>query len=74
MNRIVPLLFGLSLMTTCVAVGQNTRDGVMQGFDRKAPAVGEKLPDLNAYNAAGEPVQLGSLKGNYTVLVFGCLT
>ncbi|MCB9875000.1 MAG: hypothetical protein H6821_12555 [Planctomycetaceae bacterium] len=61
-------------MTTCVAVGQNTRDGVMQGFDRKAPAVGEKLPDLNAYNAAGEPVQLGSLKGNYTVLVFGCLT
>ena len=74
MNRIAPFVLGLSLFTTSFAFGQLTRDGVMQGFDRKAPAVGEMLPNLKAYNAAGEPVQLGSLKGNYTVLVFGCLT
>lgn len=67
-------LCGISLLSPVVAVGQMTRDGVMQGFDRKAPAVGEQLPNLRAYNAAGEAIQLGELKGNYTVLVFGCLT
>jgi cytochrome oxidase Cu insertion factor (SCO1/SenC/PrrC family) len=74
MNRIVfSALLGISLYSS-VAFGQLTRDGVMQGFDRKAPEVGEALPDLRAYNAAGEAIQLAELKGNYTVLVFGCLT
>ncbi len=74
MKYLVTLLVGTSLLTASLAFGQSTRDGVMQGFDRKAPAVGDQLPDLRAYNPAGEPIQLGNLKGNYTVLVFGCLT
>lgn len=74
MNRLVfSALLGVSLFSS-VAFGQMTRDSVMQGFDRKAPGVGEALPDLRAYNAAGEAIQLSELGGNYTVLVFGCLT
>ena len=74
MKYLVSLLVGTSLLSASLAFGQLTRDGVMQGFDTKAPAVGDQLPDLRAYNSAGEPIQLGNLKGNYTVLVFGCLT
>ena len=54
--------------------GQSGRQGVMQSFDRKSPAVGQQLPNVSAYNAAGETIQLRDLKGDYTVLVFGCLT
>ena len=69
----------VTLLSATIAVGQprqdqSARDGVIQSFDRKSPAVGEQLPDLNAYNAAGETIRLGELKGNYSVLVFGCLT
>ncbi|MBI2478470.1 MAG: hypothetical protein HYV60_07475 [Planctomycetia bacterium] len=74
MKYLASLLLGTSLLSTSLAFGQLTRDGVMQGFDRQAPAVGDPLPDLSAYNAAGEAIRLGELKGNYTVLVFGCLT
>jgi cytochrome oxidase Cu insertion factor (SCO1/SenC/PrrC family) len=74
MKYLVSILLGTSLLTTSVALGQSPREAVMQGFDRKAPAVGDELPDLKAYNPAGESIQLSELTGNYTVLVFGCLT
>lgn len=51
-----------------------TRAGVDQQFDRRSPAVGAALPDLKAFDAEGKEVRLGSLQGQYTVLVFGCLT
>lgn len=51
-----------------------TREGVNQQFDRRSPAIGTALPDLKAYDADGKEVRLGNLKGQYTVLVFGCLT
>ncbi len=79
MKRLILSLVAVSFLSASVAVGQpnqapSARDNVIQSFDRKSPAVGEQLPDLKAYNAAGETIQLGELKGNYTVLVFGCLT
>lgn len=51
----------------------NARGQLNAGF-AKGPAVGEKLPDVTAYDAAGKPFRLHSLKGSHTVLVFGCLT
>ena len=54
--------------------GESPRDGVNSGFDRKAPKVGERLPNLSMYDEMGEVFKLRSLKENYTVLVFGCLT
>jgi cytochrome oxidase Cu insertion factor (SCO1/SenC/PrrC family) len=38
------------------------------------PAPGEMLPDVTVYDAAGKEFPLRSLRGRYTVLVFGCLT
>ena len=74
MKYFVSILIGASLLSMNVAFGQSPRDGVLQSFDRKAPAVGDELPDLKAYDSAGQAIRLGELKGQYTVLVFGCLT
>lgn len=40
----------------------------------KGPAVGQLLPDVTLHTADGKPFPLRSVKGSYTVLVFGCLT
>jgi peroxiredoxin len=47
---------------------------VSQRFDKASPAVGDPLPDVTALDAEGRPLRLSELKGQYTVLVFGCLT
>jgi cytochrome oxidase Cu insertion factor (SCO1/SenC/PrrC family) len=36
--------------------------------------VGTTLPKVNVYDEQGERFSTASLKGSYTVLVFGCLT
>ena len=46
MKYFVSILIGASLLSMNVAFGQSPRDGVLQSFDRKAPAVGDELPDL----------------------------
>ena len=38
------------------------------------PAVGTTIPNVELFDADGNPFRLGQLKGSYTVLVFGCLT
>lgn len=43
-------------------------------FIKSRPAVGDSLPDARVATSDGNPFQTGSLRGNYTVLVFGCLT
>ncbi len=53
----------------------NPRQQAIQRFEATAPAVGEPLPDLAVYDAAGEERQLRKLlQGHYTVIVLGCLT
>ncbi|HIA63601.1 MAG TPA: hypothetical protein EYM79_02585 [Planctomycetes bacterium] len=32
------------------------------------------LPTVNVFDAQGKPLSTSSLRGSYTVLVFGCLT
>lgn len=54
--------------------GRTTRGGLNSSFERSAPKVGELLPDIKALDADGKPLELRSLKGHYSVLVFGCLT
>ena len=49
-------------------------EGRNGGFDESAPKVGDPLPDVTAVDADGNEFKLSSLKGHYTVLVFGCLT
>ena len=38
------------------------------------PAVGTMLPEVTAYDDQGNEFSTASLRGSYTVLVFGCLT
>ena len=56
------------------AAGASPRERVDRAFERNAPAVGEPLPDIAAYDADGGVFRLSSLKGRPAVLVFGCLT
>ena len=53
---------------------ESPRERVDNDFDRSAPKIGELLPDVAAYHADGNTFPLRSLKGHYSVLVFGCLT
>lgn len=50
------------------------RDRVNRQFDAGAPKIGESLPDVSGLDDAGQEFRLSTLKGQYTVLVFGCLT
>jgi cytochrome oxidase Cu insertion factor (SCO1/SenC/PrrC family) len=45
-----------------------------EDFSKAQPAIGDPLPDLTVYDPAGKEVKTSSLKGHFTVLVFGCLT
>ena len=54
--------------------GGGFQRGMMNRFEESAPQVGDKLPDVELYDAKGQPLRLSSLKGSYVVLVLGCLT
>ena len=79
MKRLVPkcivLFLGLGMVAGAQAPGD--RGGRQRGterFLREAPKVGEALPDLTLYDSGGGEVHLGSMRGHFTVLTFGCLT
>ena len=50
------------------------KEGVNRGFEASAPKIGELLPDVAGFDADGNEFRLRSLRGHYSVLVFGCLT
>lgn len=50
------------------------RQALEAKFEAASPAIGAPLPDLSAYDSEGLGFKLSSLKGNYSVLVLGCLT
>ncbi len=43
-------------------------------FNETSPPLGARLPNLSLYDAGGNKFRLRNLKGQHTVLVFGCLT
>ena len=74
--------FYLAVVASSFAQTHN-HDEDSPGWDRKAleaefeaasPDIGAPLPDLSAHDAEGREFKLSSLRGNYSVLVFGCLT
>ena len=72
------LVVALVGLLTPLCHAQNTdRNAAMQRLQSRfesAPGVGQPLPNVKVYDSGGKPVALSSLKGQYTVLVFGCLT
>lgn len=61
------------LLVASTASGQGRRFGARGGFDG-GPAIGDELPDVTALDESGKEISLRSMRGKYTVLVFGCLT
>ncbi|MFV1967199.1 MAG: hypothetical protein ACC628_17355 [Pirellulaceae bacterium] len=53
---------------------ESPRERVIRRFESKAPGIGDPLPDITVFDADGNEFPLQSLRGDYTVLVFGCLT
>jgi cytochrome oxidase Cu insertion factor (SCO1/SenC/PrrC family) len=43
-------------------------------FEKASPRVGELLPEVSVWDGDGKPFSTRTLRGHYSVLVFGCLT
>ena len=52
----------------------SAQSGLYETFSQYGVKVGDPLPDITLVDAEGEPFPLENLKGNHTVIVFGCLT
>jgi len=48
--------------------------GALAQFGPGLPQPGDTLPDLVVYDDQGEEFQLRRLRGEHSVIVFGCLT
>ena len=75
------LMLPIVFCTTFSAIAQrNTRPDRTQSngssiFDRNPQArPGSMLPTLNVVDERGQVFSTGTLRGSYTILVFGCLT
>jgi cytochrome oxidase Cu insertion factor (SCO1/SenC/PrrC family) len=54
--------------------GERGGERVRRIFDETSPEIGAPLPDVTCYDADGNEINLRSLRGHHTVLLFGCLT
>ena len=69
-SMIRSLVICLNVIALAVPVMAQRRPG----NGNRLPAVGTPLPDVKAFDAAGDEFSTASLRGHYSVLVFGCLT
>lgn len=54
--------------------GDNPRAALQRRFEASGLSEGTAFPDVQIYDAEGNPFHTGELKGGYKVLVTGCLT
>jgi cytochrome oxidase Cu insertion factor (SCO1/SenC/PrrC family) len=67
------LLLGISTLLAGNAFAQPGGGGG-RGPGGSLPEVGTVIPDITLYDAGGKEFSTTSLRGQYSVLVFGCLT
>jgi cytochrome oxidase Cu insertion factor (SCO1/SenC/PrrC family) len=70
-----PILLTLTLLALAgppAALAQKMKSD--EDFVKAKPTLGDTIPELTVYDSAGKEVKTSSLRGHYTVLVFGCLT
>lgn len=70
-GRILVLTLGLVGIMGVAAVGQGGRSRV---GGPNFPKVGAMLPEVSVFDEQGERFSTQQLRGEYAVLVFGCLT
>lgn len=62
------------LVALAVALPTSLQAQQPRGGGFNVPKAGTTLPDVSAFNSDGTPFSTRDLKGDYSVLVFGCLT
>ena len=72
MRMILLSVFLVTLAGTPSALAQKMKSE--EDFAKSKPTLGDTIPDVTVYDSAGKEVKTSSLRGHYTVLVFGCLT
>ena len=70
--RIRFVLSVLLVVTSGHALAQ--KEQKEEDFLKAKPAIGDAMPDLTVYSPDGKEVKTSSLRGQYVVLTFGCLT
>jgi cytochrome oxidase Cu insertion factor (SCO1/SenC/PrrC family) len=53
---------------------EQPRQTVIRIFNETSPEIGQPLPAVACFDETGERFQLRQLEGQYSVLMFGCLT
>ena len=74
MIRTAFLLFSILSCTVVPTLAQSPRDSPSRGGRSQIPQPGTFLPIVRAVDEQGSDFSTASLRGSYTVLVFGCLT
>ena len=70
-----PFLLAMSLLACMSAEVWAQRNPKKEAeFLTTRPVVGDALPELAVYTPDGKEFKTADLRGNYTVLTFGCLT
>ena len=67
------LFWALFVIDITALHAQSGRTGGAQ-FSQVTRLLNATLPTVNVFDAQGNPLSTASLRGSYTVLVFGCLT
>jgi cytochrome oxidase Cu insertion factor (SCO1/SenC/PrrC family) len=74
MIRTAFLLIPVLACTMVPTLAQPPRDSRSRGGGSQLPQPGTILPTVKAVDEQGRDFSTTSLRGSYTVLVFGCLT
>jgi len=74
MIRTAFLLIPILACTIVPTLAQSPRDARSRGGGGQIPQPGTILPGVKAVDEQGRDFSTASLRGSYTVLVFGCLT
>jgi cytochrome oxidase Cu insertion factor (SCO1/SenC/PrrC family) len=74
-----PLLFvllalPLAAQKSDLPPGERLLERLDRIFQETSPPLDAKLPNITLHDATGKKFRLRNLKGQYTVLLFGCLT
>jgi hypothetical protein len=65
----------ITLLTLFISTGAVFAQGGGSPRAQALPLQGKELPEVSGFDADGEPFAIrDKLKGQHTVLVFGCLT
>lgn len=70
----ITMLFATSSIHSLHAQSGEFETSYNARFLQRNPLIGKLAPDVQVYDASGNPFRLAQSRGKHTVVVFGCLT